>query len=96
MSKIRYRDLINRDLPFRERGCTSKTPFATRAEARAVVRHGRHGDGSVKPYHCRWEDHWHLGHHRHAELRRRRAGWRRLRARELEVWSWSTVAMGVA
>jgi hypothetical protein len=60
---IDYHEFINRDLPIRERACTSKTVFFSRREAKALTRHGRRTDG-VKPYHCRWCDHWHLGHSR--------------------------------
>jgi len=45
-----------------ERGCTSKARFLSRREARSMGRHGRHQDGSLRPYHCRFRDWWHLGH----------------------------------
>lgn len=62
-----YRTLINRDLPLLERGCTSKAAFESRREARSLARHGRHANGQLHPYHCRYCDLWHLGHrHRHA------------------------------
>jgi hypothetical protein len=62
MTSIPYRELINRDLPLLERGCTSKAMFISRREAQNVKRHGRHQDGSVRPYRCRYCDWWHLGH----------------------------------
>ena len=85
-----YRLFINRELPLRERGCDSKVPFASRREAKAFARFTRRGDGALKPYHCRWADHWHLGHNARAAVRQRRAvGRRRLRVQELEaVASW--------
>jgi hypothetical protein len=62
-----YRLYVNRDLPRFERGCASKVPYGTRGEAK-VANRGRRHDGTLKPYHCRFFDHWHLGHphHRHA------------------------------
>jgi hypothetical protein len=66
---VDYHLFINRNLPPLERGCTSKAMFVSRREARAQVRHGRQGDGSVKPYHCGHCDHWHLGHRRHRPRR---------------------------
>lgn len=63
-----YRELINRDLPMQERGCTSKAVFVSRREAQARVRHGRASAGALHSYHCAWCGGWHLGH------RRRRAG----------------------
>ena len=57
-----YRRLINRDLPWDERTCTSKVPIGTRTEARSLARDGRRRDGSLCPYHCHLEEHWHLGH----------------------------------
>jgi len=62
MTAIPYRELINRNLPLMERGCTSKARFLSRREARSMGRHGRHQDGSLRPYHCRFCDWWHLGH----------------------------------
>jgi hypothetical protein len=59
-----YRQLINRDLPIIERGCTSKTVFVSRREARSWVRNGRRSDGSLDPYHCGVCGQWHLGHRR--------------------------------
>jgi hypothetical protein len=61
-----YHLFINRDLPPLERGCTSKVWFASQAEARSVSRTWRHASGSLRPYHCRFADHWHVGHRRHA------------------------------
>ena len=60
-----YRRLVNRDLPWVERTCTSKVPIGTRTEARAQARDGRRSDGSLRPYHCHLEEHWHLAHRRH-------------------------------
>jgi hypothetical protein len=57
-----YRRLVNRELPRRERACTSKVPFSTRPEARTVAHHGRRADGALQPYRCSYGDHWHLGH----------------------------------
>jgi len=59
-----YRQLINRDLPRVDRGCTSKAVYISRQEARAYARRNRHSDGSVHPYHCRSCDWWQLGHRR--------------------------------
>lgn len=61
-----YRQLINRDLPIEERGCTSKARFLSRAEARSITRHGRRSaaDGGLRPYRCRFCEWWHLGHRR--------------------------------
>jgi hypothetical protein len=57
-------EMVNRSMPFIERSCLSKALFISQREARSVVRHGRHQDGSVQPYRCRFADHWHLGHRR--------------------------------
>jgi len=65
MSVISYREFINRDLPLVERGCTSKAVYLTRREARSTGRHGRGQDGSLRAYHCRNCDQWHLGHRPH-------------------------------
>jgi hypothetical protein len=59
-----YRQFINRNLPPRERGCTSKVAYSTRREARALARNGRHSDGRLSAYHCRFCAFWHLGHQR--------------------------------
>jgi hypothetical protein len=59
-----YRMFINRDLPWPERACSSKVPYETRHEALGVARDARRTDGSLRPYHCRLGDHWHLGHRR--------------------------------
>lgn len=64
MSVNSYLDLINRDLPLIDRGCTSKSVFVSRREARAMGRHGRSQDGALRPYHCQHCDGWHLGHRR--------------------------------
>jgi hypothetical protein len=64
MSVISYRQFINRDLPRIERGCTSKAIFVSRGEARSSARRNRRNDGAQRPYHCRFCDWWHLGHHR--------------------------------
>jgi len=64
MSVIDYRAFINRNLPLVERGCTSKAVYFSRREARSTGRHGKSQDGSLRPYHCRWCDRWHLGHAR--------------------------------
>ena len=61
---VAYRTLVNRDLPLIERACTSKAGFVSRAEARSLLRHGRHVDGSMDPYRCRFCELWHLGHRR--------------------------------
>jgi hypothetical protein len=60
---VDYHQFINRNLPIRERACTSKAVFVSRGEAKALTRHGRRTDG-VKPYRCRWCGGWHLGHAR--------------------------------
>jgi hypothetical protein len=59
-----YRHYVNRDLPIRERACESKAVYLTRDEALQLVRHGRHIDGAMKPYRCRFCAMWHLGHRR--------------------------------
>jgi hypothetical protein len=59
-----YRLYVNRELPPFERGCSSKVPYGTRGEAKGANR-GRRHDGTLKPYHCQFFDHWHLGHPRH-------------------------------
>ena len=64
MSLVSYRQLINRDLPPVDRGCTSKAFFVSRREARSTIHHGRRQDGSLRPYRCRYCDGWHLGHWR--------------------------------
>ncbi len=66
-----YLAYINRTLPAIDRGCTSKALFASRREAKAYARNGRRQDGSLAPYHCRYFDHWHLGHTRGKARRRR-------------------------
>ena len=60
---VDYHLFINRDLPIRERACTSKAVFFSRREAKSVTRQRRIAPG-LKPYHCRWCDRWHLGHAR--------------------------------
>lgn len=58
-----YRRLINRDLPWEERACTSKACFVTRDEARSYLRSGALTAGSaMKAYRCRFCRQWHLGH----------------------------------
>ncbi|MBI3752100.1 MAG: hypothetical protein HY263_10665 [Chloroflexi bacterium] len=57
-----YRQLINRDLPLVERGCSSKAAYGTRGEARSLSRRGRHIGGRLAAYRCRWCGLWHLGH----------------------------------
>jgi hypothetical protein len=64
MSLDSYRELINRDLPLMDRGCTSKGVFISRREARSMGRHGRSQDGALHPYRCRYCEGWHLGHRR--------------------------------
>lgn len=59
-----YRLLINRDLPLRERACESKAVYASRGEARSLIRHGRRNDGGMKPYRCSFCAMWHIGHRR--------------------------------
>jgi len=44
-----YRLYVNRDLPIRERACTSKAAFTTQHEARHLARHGRHANGQLEP-----------------------------------------------
>ena len=60
---VDYHQFINRDLPPRERGCTSKVRFISRGEAKCVTRQPWASSG-LKPYHCRYCDNWHLGHNR--------------------------------
>lgn len=59
-----YRQLVNRNLPLVERGCTSKAGFVSRSEARNLSRRGRTIGGGLEAYHCQWCDLWHLGHPR--------------------------------
>ena len=62
--QVAYRELIDRRLPLIERGCTSKAAYASRREAGAIARHGRHTDGTLRPYRCASCASWHLGHRR--------------------------------
>jgi hypothetical protein len=64
MDAIGYRQFVNRDLPLRDRGCTSKATYVSRGEAKSLVRHGRQGYAGLHPYRCRYCDGWHLGHAR--------------------------------
>jgi hypothetical protein len=48
MLAVDYRDLINRDLPPIERGCTSKIAYGSRDEARSFG-HGRRSNGQLHP-----------------------------------------------
>jgi hypothetical protein len=64
MPVVDYRQFVNRDLPLPERGCSSKAVFITRSEAKHLARHGRHSDGTLRPYRCRRCAGWHLGHRR--------------------------------
>ena len=64
--QVAYRDLIDRRIPLVERGCTSKAAYDSRREAKNRARHGRHMDGSLRPYHCDHCGAWHLGHRRRA------------------------------
>jgi hypothetical protein len=59
-----YRLLIDRDLPHRERECTSKATFGSRREAKHLARDGKHADGRVSAYRCSFCGLWHLGHRR--------------------------------
>lgn len=59
-----YTLLIERPTNRVERSCSSKVPYASRRDARARVRGGRHQDGTLRPYHCQSCDAWHLGHSR--------------------------------
>lgn len=61
-----YRLFIERPISPIERGCTSKTGYASRREARMRSRHGRHQDGSLTAYHCAFCGLWHLGHRKRA------------------------------
>jgi hypothetical protein len=69
MPIVDYRLFINRDLPMRDRACESKAVYLTRGEARQRARSGRHLDGGMKPYHCRFCAQWHLGHRRRRHRR---------------------------
>lgn len=64
MQTCDYRLFINRSLPPQERGCTSKSVFVSRAEAKSRLRHGRHQGAGLEAYRCRYCDGWHLGHRR--------------------------------
>ena len=57
-----YTLLTERPMNRLERSCSSKTPFASRREARSRVSGGRNQDGTLKPYHCEFCGAWHLGH----------------------------------
>jgi hypothetical protein len=59
-----YRQLINRDLPLLERGCTTKAMFVSSREARSVARGNPVRGGQLRPYHCGNCGGWHLGHRR--------------------------------
>jgi hypothetical protein len=62
MTAVDYRTLINRELPYVERSCTSKIWYESRGEARNAARHGRRSNGRLHPYHCQICHQWHLGH----------------------------------
>jgi hypothetical protein len=64
MTVADYRLFVNRGLPMRDRACESKAVYLTRDEARQRLRAGRHVDGAMKPYRCRFCAQWHLGHRR--------------------------------
>jgi len=64
MSLVSYRQFINRELPPLDRGCTSKAVFVSRREAQTSTRRNVRSDGSLRPYHCRHCDGWHMGHPR--------------------------------
>lgn len=64
VATLTYRQYVDRDLPIRDRACESKAVYLTRGEARSQLRGGRRMDGSMKPYHCRFCDGWHVGHRR--------------------------------
>ena len=55
-----YASFINRDLPLREKACTSKIPYVSRREATTTTRRQE----SVKPYRCGSCGLWHVGHPR--------------------------------
>jgi hypothetical protein len=59
---------------YRQHSCLRKTPFISRREARQFARlaQGNVG-GKINPYHCKFDDHWHIGHSRPKSLRRRTA-----------------------
>jgi hypothetical protein len=59
-----YTLLVERPTDRIGRSCSSKIPYASRRDARARVRGGRHQDGTLRPYHCQFCDAWHLGHTR--------------------------------
>ncbi|MFL5674937.1 MAG: hypothetical protein ACJ779_08025 [Chloroflexota bacterium] len=65
-----YRSFIERPTSPLERGCTTKVAYTSRREARTRSRHGRHADGSLQAYHCRYCGGWHLGHRRGAFVSR--------------------------
>ena len=60
-----YTLLVERPVDRIGRSCSSKILSASRREARARVRGGRHQDGTLRPYHCQLCDQWHLGPRRH-------------------------------
>ena len=55
-----YLSFINRDLPLREKVCTSKIPYVSRREATTTTQRQE----SVKPYRCQFCTSWHVGHQR--------------------------------
>lgn len=59
-----YTLLVERPTNRVERACSWKIPYASRRDARARARGGRHQDGTLRPYHCQFCDGWHLGHAR--------------------------------
>lgn len=59
---------------YRQHSCLRKVPYTSRGEAKQMARvtNDRYGGGRIAPYHCHFEDHWHLGHN--ASKKQRRAG----------------------
>lgn len=55
-----FHTYVNRDLPPMDRGCVSKAPFVSRGEAKQAVKAAAKHGISLKPYHCRYFDHWHV------------------------------------
>jgi len=45
-------------------GCTGKLPFDSEGEARFYIRTCKHNHNGhdVRPYHCKFGDHWHITH----------------------------------
>ena len=79
-----YTELVETNYGGIDRRCLAKARFDSRGEARATVRHGRHSNGQLEPYHCPDCSYWHLGHGRSPKARRALMN---LRRRERTAWT---------